>query len=55
MAVVVHVFLCALEDRRNRDFLFVALVVSSFRAGFWFLTGGLTKLVTDLEHRRKLL
>jgi len=34
MAVVGHVFLCALEDRCNQE---------------WYLTGGLTKLVTVLE------
>ena len=31
MVVVGHVVLCALEDRHNQDFLFVALAVSSFR------------------------
>ena len=35
MAVVGHVFLSALEDRPG--FFLVALVVSSFRAGFWGL------------------
>jgi len=54
MAVVSDVFLRLekLKDRRNQNF-FLALMVSSFRAaGFSFLTGGLTKLVTVLTAPR---
>ena len=46
MAIVGDVFLCTLEDRTNQD-IFVALVVSSFSAGFWFVNGRIRKEMVE--------